>query len=237
MKLHNYQYDNPASHEAVVDAYLAKLKTFLLTPDHGDSSWPDIPRAELDDARGLIADMLQVKWGRDCDGDRPVRTLLWYRRTHRPVCDWAVLENDPPPNARDPVDALEKRLLNNLSILGSVVGAASEELRRTQVELTEMALARRQQAAAVDVYLVRYHKPDNWAGEVHDFPVSMHLTKESADAFVAEGFAVSRVYAARKALPARSDNQADNYAEFRERLTGLTGKVLGYYANLSMLFK
>lgn len=229
MNINDYAYEDPASHEKAVDHYLAKLKTFLMSPDHGDGSWPDIQPAALNESQELMLDMLQLKWGHDCDGDRPVRLRLWYRRTHRMVADWAFLEQGSRHD-KAPADKEEVRLFGNLRTLSSVIGSAAEELRMVESQLNELHLSKLREAAALEVYLVRYEPNAAWQAGEHrtDQPVSLHLTQEAADSFVAEGFTVTRK-SVRKIKPSSRDNPDGNYAAFKKKIEELSGKVLPWF--------
>lgn len=234
MNLENYSYEDPNTHEQAVDQYLANLKAFLMSPDHGDGSWPDIKPEALKQAQELMLDMLQLKWGHDCDSDRPVRLRLWYRRTHRLLADWAFLDVDHRERNVSPIEA-EGRLLANLRTISSVMGSAAEEMRMAQNQLEEMHRRKLREAASMEVFLIRYEKNESWlAGEhLYDLPASLHFTKEAADSFVAEGFAVERKLV-KRAMPTDRDNPAGDYAEFRKKLEALCGKVLPFHAELSM---
>lgn len=123
------------NHEIAVDAYLTKLKVVLMQPDHGDGSWPDITTEQLREMDGLIEEMLTLKWGSDCDGDKPVRFSIIYRRTHY------LLWNCPLINDCDGETAEEekRRLLDNLRSITGAIGSYNEALRLISRRLNELA--------------------------------------------------------------------------------------------------
>src|SRR5262249_14820646 len=124
-------------HEAAVDAVLAKLKTFLMKPDHGDGSWPDIPQEDLNLAAHPVGKALGLKWGRAVDDVAPVGVRMWHRGKLRMICDWAYVEN----GARDDEetdDAREARFLRNLSTVSGASAACAEELPRLHIEMADV---------------------------------------------------------------------------------------------------
>lgn len=203
-------------HEGRVDAYLAKLKAVLMAPDHGDGSWPDIQPEQLREVDGLVAKLLELKWGRDCDGDQPVRFAMHYRRSHRLVWDLPVrLDN----GADETIAAARQRLMGNLRTVSGGLRSYSEELHRIEQHLDELARREACLAAATPVWLVLYKKNEDWlAGEhKHDQPASLHLSEDAAAAFAPEGFERG-VVKRRWAVPSTYANPTNNFAEYRAQL-------------------
>jgi hypothetical protein len=145
---------NMKKHEAAVDACLAKLKAFLMTPDHGDGDWPNIPREVLTTADDLVGEMLDLKWGRDVDGDAPVKVRMWHRGQLRLVCDWAFI--DTGPRGEESEAAQEARCLRNLSTVSAVSAACADELRRLHVEMADAHNRKLRHQAAFEVVVVTY---------------------------------------------------------------------------------
>ncbi|KVP75294.1 hypothetical protein WJ96_05925 [Burkholderia ubonensis] len=217
-------------HEAAVDAALANLKTFLMTPDHGDGSWPDIPQEELGQARDLVGEMFDLKWGRDVDDDSPVRVRIWHKGQERMVCDWAFI--DTGPRVDEAAEAQEARWLRNMNTISSASAACAEELRRLHIEMADVHARKLRRNAAFEVHQVRYQRPPGWsAGEnIKDYPVSIHLTAADADAFIAtqaQAGVKAEVRAILKALPSSRERADDGFAEYRRKVEEQCGKLLG----------
>lgn len=206
----------PAEHEAAVDQYLANLKLFLMEPDHGDNSWPTITPEQLHEANSLVAYMLSLKWGEDCDHAKPVTISMNYRRTHRLVWD-IPLRVSPEDEA---TETESRRLLRNLRVITGALGSYTEELRHIERRLDELARLDVCAAASFPVWLARYSKSEVWmAGEhKYDQPASLHLSEEAARAFIPpEGFTKGKIVP-RWAIPGTYDSPADNFADYRKRV-------------------
>lgn len=232
MKLDDYLYDNPADHEKAVDQYLAGLKVFLMAPEHGDGEWPNIQQDALNEAHEHVLNLLQLKWGHDCDRDRPVSVRMWFRRNQRMIADWAMLDTEP--RREETTVARHQRLVNNLRIISSVTGAAQQELDQVHRELDNMVRQYQCQAVEQSVFLVRYKKNAAWQESPHkfDYPASLHLSKEDAEQFQAEGYEIeARVL--KKSRPGLYDSPGDNYAAYRAELAAVVGQVLPYHHALA----
>lgn len=220
-------------HEAAVDAYLAKLKAVLMTPDHGDGSWPDIPTERLHEMDGLVEEMLSLKWGEDCDGDKPVRFSMFYRRTHRLVWDSPLrLDRDG-----ETAEAESRRLLGNLSSITGAIGSYNDELQHIEQRLDELARREACIAATFPVWQVRYSKPENWLASEnkHDQPASLHLSEEAAAAFVPPaGFEKGKTVR-RWAVPDTYASPTDNFAEYRAKVAGASEAVVPQFGVLEKL--
>lgn len=217
-------------HEAQVDALLAKMKTFLMSPDHGDGSWPDIPHEELDKASVLVGEMFNLKWGEDVDGDAPVRVRMWHCGQQHMVCDWAFIDHSPRDEKESTTDQ-EARWLRNMRTITSASAACAEELRRLQVEMADVHSRKLRKSAAFEVYHVRYKPTPEWDGGANgkDYPASIHRTDEDAQQFIAEqekaGMTVDR-QSIMFALPSSRDNPADRFAEYRYKVEAQYGQLL-----------
>ena len=73
------------------------LDEFLSKPNHEPGEWPIIPEEEFKELWRLIYEIIETKWGLDCDGDAPVQAILVNRNTHGPM------HYGPVPN-RGPYD-------------------------------------------------------------------------------------------------------------------------------------
>jgi hypothetical protein len=223
---------NLKKHEAAVDAYLAKLKAFLMTPDHGDGSWPDIQPDELSTGRDLMVELLDLKWGEDCDGDAPVILRMWNRRTHRMVCDWAFTSNGP--RDEEPLAATEARLIANLSTVQGALASASEALRLNYTEQADLYNRKQRQQAAFTVVQVTYVPNAEWdSAHKGETPVSLHADSEAANTFIQSlqtarrGTPLTvRRQVALYAVPPYGENPADGFSEYRKRVEAAFGKVL-----------
>ena len=223
---------NPGKkHEAAVDAVLAKLKTFLMAPNHGDGGWPDIPREELDAAAELVREVVDIKWGRDVDDDSPVRVRMWHRGQVRMVCDWAFIDNGPRDESRETADARQERFMRNISTISSVQASCAEELKRVHIEMADVHSRDKRKRAAFEVHYVRYKATPEWdAGEHRKYePASVHLTEEDAERFIAErakaGMTVS-YHVVKRAVPGYRDSDAEGFAEYRQKVADNCGKLL-----------
>ncbi|RQR65441.1 hypothetical protein DIE18_03030 [Burkholderia sp. Bp9125] len=227
-------------HEAAVDACLAKLKTFLMSPDHGDGDWPKIPREELTAADDLVGEMFDLKWGRDVDGDAPVRVRMWHRGQLRLVCDWAFI--DTGPRGEESEAAQEARCLRNLSTVSAASAACADELRRLHVEMADAHSRKLRNQAAFEVVLVTYAPTAEWAAGQgrQDAPVSLHLDEGQAFAFLDEterapgGFVPERRYRM-LAMPPHNESPENGFAAYRARVEALCGKVVPRYATVQSL--
>ncbi|MEX3983980.1 hypothetical protein AB4Y45_33885 [Paraburkholderia sp. EG287A] len=223
------------AHEDAVDAYLAKLKTFLMTPDHGDGSWPNITPEQVSEARGLLLDLLGLKWSEDSDGDTPLALRLWFRRTHGMVADWAMLRREP--RGEESLDAEEARELENLRTLTAVVSSTHEHLRMVQIALSEVHDRRIRKDAAVDLFMALYVPHGDWkeGPHRHEVPISLHMTEADLIAFQeearAQGFESARTVAV-YATPTRNDAPADGFKAYRDKVEAACGKVGPRYPTL-----
>ncbi|KWA84223.1 hypothetical protein WL29_22955 [Burkholderia ubonensis] len=217
-------------HEARVDALLAKMKTFLMSPDHGDGSWPDIPHEELDKASVLVGEMFDLKWGEDVDGDAPVKVRMWHRGQQHMVCDWAFIDHSPRDEKESTTDQ-EARWLRNMSTITSASAACAEELRRLHVEMADVHSRKLRKSAAFEVYHVRYKPTPEWDGGAHgrDYPASLHRSEGEAEQFIRERETAGMVVERRSimlATPSSRDSAADGFAEFRHKVEEHYGKLL-----------
>lgn len=220
-------------HETAVDAYLAKLKAVLMAPDHGDSSWPAISMEQLHEMDGLVEDMLSLKWGEDCDGDKPVRFSMFYRRTHRLVWD------SPLRLGRDgeTTEAESRRLLGNLRSITGAISSYNQELQHIERRLDELSRLEACIAATFPVWQVRYSKPAAWltSEHKHDQPASLHLSEEAAMAFVPPaGFEKGKTIC-RWAVPDTYASPTDNFAEYRAKVAAASESVVPQFGALEKL--
>jgi hypothetical protein len=230
------QKNTGKKHEAAVDAYLAKLKTFLMTPDHGDGSWPDIPREELDTGNGLVHEMMELKWGTDVDRDSPVRVRIWERRQVHLLCDWAYIQNPPRDEETEPADERQARFLRNIQTISSASAACAEELRRVHLEMADIHARELRRKAAFDVHVVEYAAPqDNASGKKRSFKddvISVHPTAEAAEQFIVEqekhGMTLTRTIIM-SATPGYQDSPTDKFAEYRAKVNAQFEKVVPSY--------
>ncbi len=223
-----------SEHEKQVNAYLARLKDFLMVPNHSDDSWPTISDKEFGAGAELVSDLIDLKWARDCDQDSPVRFTMFQRRTHRLVWDAPI--RNTSSSREVPAAQLELSLHHNLRMTCAAAACYAEEAGRIQRQLEELARDKVCAAAAVPVFLVLY-KPDlDWNAKYQfDRPVSMHATKEEADAFAApEGLERLKVLP-QWAVPSTYAEQERNFAAFRAEVRGASGKVVPRHGALSKL--
>jgi hypothetical protein len=217
-------------HEAAVDAVLAKLKAFLMTPDHGDGSWPDISREGLDTAHTLTREMLDLKWGEDCDGDAPVSVRMWSRRQVRPICEWAYIAHEPRDDS-EADDERHARLLSNLSSASSASAAAAEAMRQIHIEMADIHNRKLRQAAMFEVHFVHWTPPADWdCGRFGlEGPVSLHLTVTDAEQFIAEQTALGLTFSKRavmRATPSHRDSPSNGFADYRAKVQAECGKLV-----------
>jgi hypothetical protein len=224
------------SHEAAVDAYLAKLKTFLMAPDHGDGSWPDIPREELDKTSELVHEMMELKWSHDVDGDSPVRVRIWERRQVHMVCDWAYIQNPPRDEAKESADDRQARFIRNINTISAASAACAEELRRVHIEMADIHAREMRRKAAFEIHVVEYAAPqENAAGKKPSFKddvISLHPTSEAAEQFIAEqekqGMSMSRTIIM-AATPGYRDSPTDKFAAYRAKVEAQYAQVVPSY--------
>lgn len=178
----------PEGHELQMSDLFAKLKTFLMTPDHGDgSSWPDISVEELREARTLIRELLLLKWGKDCDGDEPVTLSLLYRRKSRLPWDipLSLSSMDETPEQE------KERVQQNLYRISGAIASYAQALEQHTRQLQDIQRAEVAKSYEFPVYVVAYSSfPEEWkAQHKNDHPCSLHASPEDARAFVPpEGF-------------------------------------------------
>jgi len=227
-------------HEKQVDQYLAKLKAFLMTPDHGGGDWPEISDDKLDAAQELVCDLLLLKWGQDCDESMPVKYALWSRSTQRLPWDIPLQTTRNKEAFKDE----NSRLLSNMRIISGAISTYSDELQRTADRLKEIALRQVCIAAAFPVFQVRYSKPKVTDGEAketvqgihkNDPPASIHLSAEEADAFVPPAEFNKLRTIKRWAVPSLHADPTDDFAKFRAEVAAASNKILPLYQVLERL--
>jgi hypothetical protein len=223
------------SHEDVVDAFLAKVKTFLMTPDHGDGSWPDIPREELDTASELARSMMELKWSHDVDGDSPVSVRIWERRQVHLVCDWAFIQNPPRDEEKETADERQARFIRNIQTIQGASAACGEELRRVHIEMADIHAREMRRKAAFEIHVVEYASPESGDSKARSFKddvVSLHASAEDAEQFVVKqakkGLAMTRTIIM-SATPGYQDSAVDKFAEYRAKVAAQYGKVVPRY--------
>lgn len=221
---------NQDQHQFAVEAFLEKLRTFLSAPNHqgqGDG-WPVISVDELADARQLADEMFALKWGVDGDGDSPVRHSLFDKARHRIVWDCPLFVD---PQGEESPQAKEERLLRNLSAITGATSAYGHALGVLQRELATLRGERLARAAAFEVFLVSYVRPEDWANPL-DRPVSLHLTKDAADAFEPQGYVRTGV-SSMWTQPTPFDNPEDDFVAYRGRVESACGRVAPLRAGLA----
>ncbi len=68
-----------------------RLKQFLAKENEkSGNGWPEIPIDDLNEFASLIDDLIEAKWGRDCDSNLPIRCRI-YDRKHRWMPYFSVL--------------------------------------------------------------------------------------------------------------------------------------------------
>jgi hypothetical protein len=137
-------------HEESVNELLSRLRRFLMTPDHGDGeSWPDISREQVREVRALTEDLMSLKWGKDCDGDAPVKTLVWFRCTHYLPCAFLLRQLFQDEGNR----AFQNEvLLNNIRLAQSGIEAYASTVRAACNQLSDIALEDRREAAKLPLF-------------------------------------------------------------------------------------
>lgn len=65
------------------DAVVARVAKFLETPVTTDDGWPEIPQDDWSELHGVIQDIIEAKFQRDCDNDQGVEYTLCNRRHGR----------------------------------------------------------------------------------------------------------------------------------------------------------
>lgn len=221
---------NMKRHEAAVDEVLANLKTFLMQPDHGEGEWPKVPDEELFAAYDLVGQLFSLKWGKDADGDAPMRVRIWHRAQEHPVADFAFIEHGPHQEDESAADR-EARILKNLSVISTASAACAEELRRLHFEMADIHSRKLRKNAAITVHHVRYKATPEWDAGEHgaDYPASIHQSAEAAEQFIAEQQKAGLTVARRSsilAVPSSRDNAKDGFAEFRRKVEGQFDKLL-----------
>ena len=221
---------NMKKHEAAVDKALAKLKTFLMKPDHGDGEWPKVSDEELTKAYDLVGEVLDLKWGQDVDGDAPVRVRIWHRAQEHPVADFAFIAHGPH-REDESADAREARWLSNLNTISSASAACAEELRRLHIEMADVRSRTLRKNAAFEVYPVRYKPTPEWDSGVHgrDYPASLHKSEADAEQFIQEQEKLGMVVDKRSIMlttPSFQDSPSDRFAGFQRKVAEHFGKLL-----------
>lgn len=203
------------THEQSVDALLAKMREFLITPAYDqDGGWPTIDWKLIHEAEDLTLDLVKIKWGMDVDNDLPIKVKFINRKVE--YSPWDITLDHRPDN--ESLVQLEARLLRNLRMTNGAINAYSESARGIQHELDSLFLKRIKKAAAIKIVLVTYEKNDEWnAGKfTHDRPSSIHATEADADNFNPEGFVKTR-----KDWCAATPTKGDFESKFKEYFTEL----------------
>lgn len=215
-------------HAEHVEAYLAKMRAFLMQPNHANGEWPDISNDELQAGADLAREMFDLKWSNDCDGDSPVRFKLFNRRHFRLLWD-IPLANEPREEEAD--EAAEKRLHSNLRTIAGAIASFGHELNVTHEHLDRINRQRRCNAASFKLLMVDYEKTADIGG---DRLCSLHMSQADADAFKPEGLVVKKVHTVR-ATPDLYADQTDNFAEYRKSISAKCGQVLKRYPDITQL--
>lgn len=208
-----------SAHNVEVDAFLEKLGAFLRAPNHADADWPLIPDDELQAGADLMYELVDLKWGRDCDDDSPIRLRLHEKRHYEDIWDGPLRR---APRAEEAPAAAQERMLSNIRIISGAMSACSHALDRTYNQLEEVRTTTARRSAAVPVYQVRYE----WEGEGDGvrFPCSLHLSEE--DAALASFPGYKRLGGRHMlAVPGRSTSASVEYGEFRKELAEAFGQV------------
>lgn len=172
----------PENYEADVKALTERVTAFLAEPDQGDgASWPTLSLNQVQEARDLLYDMLELKWGRDCDGDVPFKLSLLYRRAHFLPWDIPLEHGDDQESS-----AQEKlRLMQNISRISGAMDTYAKQLDICLRGIQEITRQEQCDANEFPVYVVAYQDTEATWKEAfpYDKPCSIHLTAEAAEAF------------------------------------------------------
>lgn len=218
-------------HEAAVDAYLAKLRGFLMTPDHSDTAWPTIPAGDMATLDGLVRDLLLLKWSQDCDGDMPVKFRAWNRRTH--LLAWDVPVRQGEEGESD--DAYSQRLLANLRTVSGALSTYSRMVEQLHNELDALRRHKACAAAAFPVFLARYRDINPEPAFSNDTPASLHVTLEALEAFVPPPGFVRVKVSQRWAVPGLYEDSAENFAAYRATVVAQCGQLRPLHRELEKL--
>lgn len=213
------------THEAAVEAYLAEVRAFLLTPNHASGDWPVIPNDEFEAGLNLVRQLTDLKWAQDCDGDSPINIHMVDRRRFRLVTPMVVSAS---PRGEETLDAEEARLMSDLRSVVCVASACGSELGHLERQLDQVRRTRATRAAAFEVFMVRYKTPADYPHQL-DRPVSLHGNRADAEAFDCGEFQRESIgpYLATPDLYADPANQ---YGEFRAKLAAQYDRVLPFRA-------
>lgn len=221
--------DARKEYQEKVSTFIKRVRAFLKKPNHHEtgSDWPTISSEELSEARQLASDLCALKWAEDCDGDSPIRMTMHDRQRHRLVWDFPLCAE---PRQDESMAQTERRLLSNLRTISGAMSSYSNELRLVEDQLERIRRTRLARAAAFQVYLVTYAKPEGYTPQF-DRPASLHLSDVAFSKFTAEGFTRKQVQAL-WAVPDTYADPADNFAEFRRKVAEACEKVVPLRAGL-----
>lgn len=89
-----------------VQTIIAKIQSFLATPNLSGNDWPEISPKEMQEFQEICLAVADAKWGEDCDGDSPIRVLSFSRRTHELPWSMPLPKEFPHASARMAASAL-----------------------------------------------------------------------------------------------------------------------------------
>lgn len=218
------------AYQEKVSAFVKRLRAFLKEPNHHETGndWPSIPHEELGAARELADDLFDLKWGEDCDGSSPIRLTLFDRQRFRLAWDHPLAVE---PRRDESLGDAERRLLSNLRTITGAMSSYSHELRIVEEHLERIRRTRAVRAAAFQVYLVSYVRPDNYEPAL-DRPVSLHMSDVAFSKFESRGFTRRQVQAL-WAVPDLYADPANDFADFRAKVAAACEKVVPRRATLT----
>jgi len=77
-----------------IEQVVTTLRSFLSEQKSGDGEWPVVTQDELHDLYGLVVDILDAKFERDCDNDQVINFQMYDRRTTFPLPYTPVMKVD-----------------------------------------------------------------------------------------------------------------------------------------------
>ena len=211
-----------------VDEYLAKAKLVLMAYNHGEASWPGITTAEFNEVKGLVDELLMLKWDRDCDGAKPVGVVLWDKATHQ--MPWTIplkIEVE-----EESISVENTRLLSNMRIVSGAISAYAEELHRMEQRLAELASQVIRNHAAFPVFQVNYQKTEG-ANVLH--ARSLHLREVAARAFIPPAGFKKQEIMQRWAVPRSGSNPTNDFEHYRTKVSDVCETLVTQFDVLEKL--
>lgn len=136
------------SHESEVDAFLAELRAYLITPNPAAQEWPEISDQELIQGQMLVGQLVDLKWGRDYAGHSPLKYQLLSRAHSRLLWDTPI-RNEGSLSGNE----LERVQQENLAICSSAIKAYAEKIAHLSLAMENGRRERVREAAAISIWV------------------------------------------------------------------------------------